>query len=474
MTLYLSRYLKKPVLMMNPTIRRHSAITALLPLFPTQKKLEKNLNRMVSHVHPSHNALKNCKSSSLPNNPQIDMKILLDCAISIGDDDMKLQYLNTILIRVQEMVKTHSPLTDIFENTLTLFKGNVFRRLPDMPSYAIYADAKVEVPVNHWMSLRQIYNVFILVIRNCPNDFVQPYITNDFLDNLITLLNSPEAQEQTALSTILFYIYDHMPDLKKLIFHKILHELELSSNGIISYNGINTILRFFIHFHKNLIGFFLANNNRNFFKYILPLFSRQLSSDYLPSLLEFTSLIAIQHNSIAVITLEYLIKTWPETDSIKGALQFTNVQILAQYLNANQSKLISHRLFGIIANGIQSPNFKIALAAISICSDLQFLSKFSCCSSSIISQIAYPLKEATLHWNNDVVIEARTTIQKLYAFNNRAMAKMMIKIDDRRDVNIEACVSWAEVLKTAKLNDETIDVGDFKMKLEQFLNTVRY
>ena len=209
-----------------------------------------------------------------------------------------------------------------------------------------------------------------------------------------------------------------MPDLKKMIFHKILHELELSSNGIISYNGINTILRFFIHFHKNLIGFFLANNNRNFFKYILPLFSRQLSSDYLPSLLEFTSLIAIQHNSIAVITLEYLIKTWPETDSIKGALQFTNVQILAQYLNANQSKLISHRLFGIIANGIQSPNFKIALAAISICSDLQFLSKFSCCSSSIISQIAYPLKEATLHWNNDVVIEARTTIQKLYALRS--------------------------------------------------------
>ncbi|OHT16611.1 hypothetical protein TRFO_41692 [Tritrichomonas foetus] len=478
MTNFFAKYIKRPLPPNNndPSTRRHSPIAAMMsnikPTNPiTRSGASSKLVTLPNTI--GQNPLRNnSKSSSAPSVSQLNLSLLLEVVNSISDNEAKVQYLNVIISQILDYSKNCKPMNESVDLVFELFQTNIFREIPDLDASILYADTKISLSVPNWEQLKLIYQIFILTLKNTPVNNLQKHFTKKFVDNLINLLKTPEPQEVAVIEIIISFIFDHMNSLKTYIFEVFLKNLDRYLFDDCSYNGINSILKFYLALFKNSSPF--NSNYIDIYKnYILPLFKKPYLTEYQTSLNNIVVFMETKDPRIGICTIEYILKYWPETDSNKETALLNSMPMILQFIPPSFTKNFAVKLFNTIVNGIKSPNYKVCQAALILCTNSTFLSQFTSSSATIVSIVAMPLKDISKHWNCEAREIAMEAIRTMYTFNNSKMAQMMIGINEEPDNDIAACHKWARIVKMAIKNDDSIIINDVKQKLESFLNTVR-
>ncbi|ODQ64185.1 protein phosphatase 2A regulatory B subunit [Nadsonia fulvescens var. elongata DSM 6958] len=253
----------------------------------------------------------------------------------------------------------------IYQKIIETVSINIFRPIPPPvnPIGEIY-DPLEDEPIFEpaWPHLQLVYKFFLKFIEspNFNQGMAKPYITEEFVHNLLLLFDSEDPREREYLKTILHRLYGKFLSLRAFIrksinniFFEFIYETD-------RFNGTAELLEIL----GSIINGFavpLKPEHVKFFEHVLiPLHKVKSVALFHPQLSYCIVQFLEKDQSLSYKALAGLIRFWPKCNSSKQVLVLNEIEDIIQILVPSEFERVQSMLFGHLAKCIASPHFQVA------------------------------------------------------------------------------------------------------------------
>lgn len=292
--------------------------------------------------------------------------------------------------------------SNTIEKILTIARKNTLRVVADIPKPLLYGDFYAPISVTNWNILFFFHKLVLLIVNNIDDQIVDKWINESFMIGLINLLNSSDSNEQTSTVILIQQIFETFDNKKQFLFNRLIKLVMLHNEGVNSFVCVPPALKFFTYYFSQFKGYF-NQSFINFFKLVIfQLFATDFVHNYYNILSSLCQIFYQRDSSLAIWALKFLLNHWPISNSAKHTVYLHHVRILSNSIQSNNSDPALIRLFEQIGESLQSPNFKVANAALQVIGNVNFLFNFAPIFSTIIPILIKSLDNLQNHWHPEV------------------------------------------------------------------------
>uniref|UniRef100_A0A146LZY8 Serine/threonine protein phosphatase 2A regulatory subunit n=1 Tax=Lygus hesperus TaxID=30085 RepID=A0A146LZY8_LYGHE len=294
----------------------------------------------------------------------------------------------------------------VYPEIVNMFSHNVFRVLP--PSEFVDFDPENDDPTMEamWPHLSLAYE-FLLRFIESPNNFVptiaKKYINQNFVNQLLDLLDSEDPRERDCLKMILHRIYGKMLGLRSFMRKRISYIFLRFALEIEKFNGVPELLEIL----GTIINGFalpLKEEHKLFLtRVLLPLHKPSCLPGYHQQL-DFCVIQFIEKDpTLAEPVLTRLLRIWPKTCSHKEVLFLAELEDILDAITSEEFPKIAALVFKQLAKCMASPHFQVAEKALAFRSN-EYIFALMVGSIEVIMPIVFPAAYASKdHWNSNHV-----------------------------------------------------------------------
>ena len=372
----------------------------------------------------------------------------------------KADFLTRILTMTNNLPYFRSLKPEIRDNLFKMLQLTIIRKIPPIPLTIIYSDSKVSLPVPNWMHLSIAYKILQSFITNCDPTVIKDYITEDFINSLTSLMESSDPQEQVAVEGIIRHIFDTVPGYRQIIFNAMLKELAKYKENKYLYTCVGPTLKFLLYFLR-LQPTPLKLPYFNLFKVVIfPLISTQMACEFFSHLNNISIFFEEKDNEISLWVLDYMIKTWPKTDTDKECSYLAHICALASHLPSNKLHEAGKKIYTILRRCLLSNNFKVSVAALTVLKNQTFEFTFAGLSNELVPLILAGVNKCSKHWNQNVVKLAIDVARMLLNMNsqiaNKDVANQVAQMQNAKTTN--NMKFWLLISEEAQKNGHECDI----------------
>ncbi|OHT08793.1 hypothetical protein TRFO_22647 [Tritrichomonas foetus] len=362
----------------------------------------------------------------------------------------------------------------IVMNIFNVIKKNIIISVPEIPSKFIFCDKIAKINLQNWEFFQYFHKVALILIRESDRKFLTGLLNQELVHSLVSVLNSPDSNEQTSIENLISAITERYEETKELFYIESISRIErhIFDEVNTSYFCVCSCMRFLHnYFRENLVE--IASPTVFEFK-IFPLFSSYFLSEFYEYLNPICSLFYGLFDNLPETSIKYLLSHWPETHTAKQVIFIQHISVIAPFLGSNSIKTYLEMIFGRLAKCLKSSNYKIISTTLQIISDATFIYLFSSYSETVIKAVYPPLIDLRGHWSNDVSNKIENAIGILKQMNSSFFQTIDIDKDVNDPANRKTQVmneSWMLIVGAASeaINDD--EKVEFELKLKALSNT---
>lgn len=318
---------------------------------------------------------------------EVKRQLLLELVEFVGRS--KRVFTETVVVQIMKMVQI-----------------NLFRTLPPKV-HAEMIDPEDEEPVFEpaWPHLQIVYEFFLRFIISAELDerLMRKFITGDFVNGLLLLLDSEDPRERDYLKTILHRVYAKFMQLRAFIrksinttFYSFIYETE-------SHNGVAELLEIL---GSIISGFALPlkeEHKRFLFSVLLPMHKVKPLGIFHNQLSYCVTQFVEKDNALAERVIRGLLKFWPTVNSQKELLFLHELEELLELTQDSEFERVITPLFRQISRSISSPHFQIAERTLFLWHN-EYITNLIATFRQPILPIIFPALQqiSDEHWNQTV------------------------------------------------------------------------
>ncbi|KAF6211441.1 hypothetical protein GE061_011953 [Apolygus lucorum] len=294
----------------------------------------------------------------------------------------------------------------VYPEIVSMFSNNVFRVLP--PSEISDYDPENDDPTMEamWPHLSLAYE-FLLRFIESPHNFVptqaKKHINQNFVNQLLDLLDSEDPRERDSLKMILHRIYGKMLGLRSFMRKRISHIFLRFTFETEKFNGIPELLEIL---GTIINGFALPLKEEHklfLMRVLMPLHKPSCLSGYHQPLDFCVTQFIEKDPTLAEPVLNQLIRIWPKTCSHKEVMFLTELEDILDVTTSDVFPKIAAPVFKQLAVCMSSFHFQVAEKALGIRSN-EYIFALMVGSIEVIMPIVFPAVYASVdHWNTNHV-----------------------------------------------------------------------
>lgn len=333
------------------------------------------------------------------------------------DFDKKVETLQQIMHILTKMEPNYSMLQQFLEPLVRMITIHIFQPLPKFSPFLLYSETKVAVSRQFWPALSIMYKALAFIIIKFSIPDLSPFITQDFIRNLMKILQSPDSNESLAAEDCITEIFDKFQKHQIYIFKIAASMLNAFIDGEISFIAVAPCIR--------LTHYYLIFNAAHHSDYasvacslIAPLLSQHYSADFFDDCDKLILFLCDADPSLPLFFAQYFIAHFPQTDTNKMCLFLPLLERLFVRLPQNERNAVSAPFLSLISEGISSPNFKLNISALALV-NRQFLSLFA--PQTPARALMPAVNRAKSHWNDGVRDLAGAAAKILQDFDRGAV-----------------------------------------------------
>ena len=368
-----------------------------------------------------------------------------------------------ILIFISNSKNIKNISEKLANSIILITKSIIIRTISPPPLEIIFADAKINLTAQNWNFLLISYKILYNLISNLDPSFVSHLITNEFIIDLVSLLSSPDIQEQLFVEKLLFLVFNSIPGFRQLIINSIIKLIRKYKENPLFFHSINLSLKFLLFYFKTLPLPLKATYFHLFQNLIFPLISLPFFNEFFSSFYQISIFFIEKDSSIALWSLNYLINHWPITDSSKQSTYLAHLIPITQSLSFKSIPLSIKKVFLKISDSLLCNNFKVTLTALELLLNAKFLFIFSSYITLIIPIIYKGLEFTSNHWNNDVKKLSNDAIRALFSLDSNNK----FKLENLKSEDISKAGNWLIIAQFAFKNYKDIDFENIKTTIEK-------
>ncbi|KAI3390066.1 hypothetical protein SNEBB_005747 [Seison nebaliae] len=257
-----------------------------------------------------------------------------------------------------------------------------------------------------WSHLSLIYDLFVRFIRSDEFDVdkAEEFIDENFVRNLIYLLDTGESRERIYLKTIIHHIYTKYVALRHYMrsqFSDILLAFIYENER---FNGISEILELLASI---ILGFILPlkeEHLKTLKKVLVPLHKVHSMSRFSTNLSNCMVQYVKKENDLISVILKGLVDYWPLQSSTKEVLFIKEMEELIQLIPLTIFEDNIPLIMKIVKNGLNSSNYQVTESTLYLWSNLTILSYFNESAENVLDSVLLPLSKITReHWHQTIV-----------------------------------------------------------------------
>ena len=335
----------------------------------------------------------------------------------------------------------------LFRGIVKMIKKHIFHRFPNIANIYVIGESMIPFFINNYYRLSRVY--FLL---NSLIPAVGAYIDENTLYRIVSLLESPCESEQNCVLKTIENFCMFIPHINDMIFPVMLKALNAFRDGCLLHTCVSPILIFLQNYLCEVNQPFDRSYFISFRSTVFPLIISPTIVDFYGQFYQYSQLFQSRDSTTAVWCIRFLFRHWPATNSHKQCIFLHQVQTCLAALDPIFLPALANALFDKIKESLVSINFKVALTAIGIISDEDFIKVLYNSTGAEVADLLHFLKSMENHWNIDVKMaakEAENMIEKLNI--NIPQPRHKLKTASQTKV------CWRKILKSAASHDHSID-----------------
>jgi hypothetical protein len=317
---------------------------------------------------------------------------------------------------------------------LLCLSAKLLRDVPPLRREATEGDIFWPIPLRDWQDLFAGHKLALQLVRSLPADELARWVDRRFIVRLVALFHSADRSEQSAAELLVATVFAVLEGTRAAIFDEILRVLVGFVDGLTPFLCVAPALRFFIKYFNSLAGKWTAAHANVFRDVFCPLFT----CDSYEALCQLCTGFYQRDCNFANWALRFMAAHWPRTNSQKAVVYFHHASVAAQFSTVSGDQRLVSTLFGFVVREVQSANFRVALAAIALCVDMQFIGIFTACLPVLLPEIIDAVGVASRHWNEAVREKSNAALLALVPLGQRIRAvsrqeSPLVSEEERKD-----------------------------------------
>lgn len=387
--------------------------------------------------------------------------------------------INTLLSQKEEASLLSSYHQDLI---LEMIKKNIFEQDAFTTNEKItLMHFKLNFVERSWEQLSIVYKILHQFVLLFPQK-----VDISLCKKAINLMNIPDLNERESLITFLKNYSKTHPNHFDDIFHFLKSALTNARYDIYTPYCLDPIISYMMILYFESVSSYRQNYFSSILHtHLLPLFDHEYLSVYYNKLSNLVIQIIDNDYDEQINVILFLIKHFPYQCGSKQPLFVSTINSIIDSISWKPMNPIAEKLFSIIANGVKSPNSKLAE------SDLLLLMKQNMkpiilSNYEMAMDILYePLKwSSAFYWNKFVKDQSSNALSTLISANlefqrNKSMSDFLLgselptassnpvlnsKSSLKKDIS-ELASTWASIFRVAARNDRSIDLTKSLLKI---------
>ena len=416
--------------------------------FPSFEKIDlSNIKELVEKASSNFNYIYSCQKN-YNNNAKFQNREVaqaLDSLISLFPDEAEKEKL------------TEENINDIYN----MAKKHISHKFPDISRTYVIGESVAPYYISNWQQLESVYT---LLAKLCNQ--VAPLISDQQFFGIVSNLASPVKEERESVLFFIEELCKNSDDHKNKVFSVMTSVIESFRDGHCLHFCIPPILNFLL---PRLNELPLPLDRSYFSKFRNVFYPTIISSnvvDFYPSILPFSRFFQTKDSATAVWCIRFLFKHWPITNSQKQVIFLHQLQCLLSYLSPSYLPALSKALISRLLLCINSVNYKVAVAALKICQEEDFMSLLAKVAGGNAVTLIPSIETAQVHWNQEVcqaALIASSVVKKVkFAGQMRLTgSRLFNRFSQQKN-------SWMNVYNIAIKNDKSLNQNDIKNKISSF------
>ena len=358
-------------------------------------------------------------------------------------------------------------LTYLTENHIQVLfdvvSTNLKRPLP-VQSAMLFEDDIPPIVDPSWPHLTLIYQLLqrLLLHYNLPEFF-----NDSFIFTLISVMNTPDSNEQTVLIKCLKIILQEFPHKMEPILQNLSSSIERTQYNDRSpfFMQANLTIIFYIITHSPKIT---TQIYKVFIFSIIPLIHDPHLSMFYPQLRPILEFFIDEKPVLAFNIFQDLIKHWPFQILSKQVIYLELLTYLLDKLPKREIEANLSKIFGFYAEGSRSPSVKVAENAYSFWTSMRCDPLMRAYSKTIIPIMYQPIVDSrNFHWNSTIRENATLALRVMMRFDSKTVQFCSEKKPYGGNQNQDDLRNWATIARQAARADRTVNLGGKLSEISQ-------
>lgn len=398
--------------------------------------------------------------------------------------EVKRSALNEMVDYITTETKEPSQLyLQIYPYVFKMFHMNAFRVLPpSLNNLGENYDPEEDEPSLEpsWPHLQIVYEFFLRFIDSSDfkAEFVQKYIHERFLLEILYLFDSEDPRERDYLKVILHRIYGKFMSLRAFIRKQINNIFYSNIHEASRHNGIAELLEVVGSIINGFVLPLKPEHKTFLSKILLPLHKTKSLSVHHPQLTHCIIQYIEKDSSLTEETVKGLIKVWPKRNSPRSQeIMFLNeIEEIMDIIEPEEFTRIIDVLFKKLAHCVSSQHFQVAERALYFWNNEYFMKHVKENANAVIPLIFDSLFiNSRTHWNRNIHGLLYNAMKLLMEMNHRLFNQCVRNFENSQKTNKqeERDNAWNKVYALAFKNQDCLTLTkDLTIEPFKVLNLV--
>ena len=349
---------------------------------------------------------------------------------------------------------------------LDMIAVNICRSLPTPGDDLLFQESCPNILIPQWQHTSIVYDILLQMLRLYPQ-----YFSLEFVDRILYMLNSSDANERTRMKFFVGGFCMQQPEYREQMTIRMVKMIVDHQNRVIPPFSIGSILEILLEMF-NWEGQNKDLNSVVFCRYIAPLVADSYLTFFmkeLASACEYFMRAAQKHVNVVVDTI---IKYWPRTRLSKQIFLLNVLTSAIPHLSQRDFSQRIPKIFPIYSECLRSPSSKLAEASLAIWDSLEVQAILGIFAKQVFPLVVPAmLKVSKEHWAESVRrIAARGmsfVVKTDSKFNAEAISSL--KAIDKEEQN-----KWITITKTAAAKDNQLNLEEKIAEIEVVFSEKEY
>ena len=341
---------------------------------------------------------------------------------------------------------------DDADKLLDMVAVNICRSLPMPNSSLLLQESCPNILIPQWQHTAIVYDILLQMLRIYPQ-----YFSLEFVDRILYMLNSSDANERTRMKFFVGGFCMQQPTCREQMTIRMIKMIIDHQNGVIPPFAIGSVLEILLEMF-NWEGQNRDLNSVVFCRYIAPLVADTYLTFFmkeLASACEYFMRAAQKHVNVVV---DAIIKYWPRTKLSKQVFLLNILTSAIPHLSQRDFAQRISKICPIYAECLLSPSSKLSEAALAMWDSMELQAIIGIFAKQVFPLVVPALlKVSKEHWSESVrrtAAKGMSFVMKTDPkFNAEAIASL--KALDKEEQN-----KWITIAKAAVASESQFDLNE--------------